>query len=310
MHIGSAAIPARVRRLGRDTVRLTLDTDVPLRVGDIALLRDPGRHQIIGGATVLDPQPPAFHRRGDARRRTDLLATMTGIPHAADELRRRHLIRTRELRALGVSGPVTEVTGGWVADPEHWEQLKAGLVDAVTQHANDFPLEAGLSADVARQRLDLPDTQIVKALVEAPLEIRNGRLAFLGSAGHLPAYVQRAIDALHADLMPNPWAAPRADRLTELGLGPHELEAAVRAGALERIGTEIYLLPGSIDAAATTLRALCQPFTVSQARSTLRTSRRVAVPLLELLDSGGITCRVSESGRRFMETEGLSPGPR
>jgi selenocysteine-specific elongation factor len=310
MHIGSAAIPARVRRLGRDTVRLTLDTDVPLRVGDIALLRDPGRHQIIGGAIVLDPQPPAFHRRGDARRRTDLLATMTGIPHAADELRRRRLIRTHELRTLGVNGPVTEVTGGWVADPEHWEQLKAGLVDAVTQHATDFPLEAGLSADVARQRLDLPDTQIVKALVGDPLEIRNGRVSLVGFAVSLPPHLQFAVNAIRADLKTNLWAAPTAQRLEELGLGPRELDAAVRAGALERIGTEIYLLPGSIDAAATTLRALRQPFTVSQARSTLRTTRRVAVPLLELLDSDGITCRVSESGRRFMETEGLSPGPR
>jgi selenocysteine-specific elongation factor len=307
MHIGSAAVPARVRRLGSDNARLTLDTDVPLRVGDIALLRDPGRHQIIGGATVLDPQPPPLHRRGDARRRTDLLATMTGIPNVADELRRRHLIRTHELRTLGVNGPVKEVALGWVADPQHWEQLKAGLVAAVTEHSTNFPLDAGLSADMGRRLLDLPDIELVNALAVAPLEIRDGRLALVGSTRDLPPYVQRAIEALQAELTANPWAAPASHRLAELGLGQRELVATVRAGALERIGTGIYLLPGSIDAAAATLRALCQPFTVSQARIALGTTRRVAVPILEHLDTSGLTRRVDGGGRIFTEEAPAHP---
>ena len=45
------------------------------------------------------------------------------------------------------------------------------------------------------------------------------------------------------------------------------------------------------------LAALSQPFTVSQARQALGTSRRVAVPLLEHLDSRGWTRRVDGSLR-------------
>ncbi len=300
-HIGSAAVPTRVRPLGHNTARLTLDIELPLHVGDIALLRDPGRHQILGGAAVLDPQPPPLHRRGDARHRADRLARMTGTPDAGDELRRRFLIRTRDLRALGITDHVTEVAPGWAAEPQHWQSLQTSLVAAVNQHANRFPLEAGLPLDLARRQLDLQDVRLVSALVEAPLEIRNGRLTLVGSAGNLPPNVRRAVDAIHADLTANPWAAPTNHRLTELGLGPRELDAAARTGTLEKIGTGIYLLPGAVEIAASRLRALPQPFTVSQSRNTLRTTRRVAVPLLELLDARRLTRQVGDSGQRVME---------
>src|SRR4051812_17571784 len=43
LHIGAAAVPVHVRPLGDDTARLRLDRPLPLRIGDRALLRDPGR---------------------------------------------------------------------------------------------------------------------------------------------------------------------------------------------------------------------------------------------------------------------------
>ena len=58
LHIGSAAVTAQVRPLGTETARLRLDRPLPLRVGDRALLRDPGRHHVAGGVTVLDVVPP------------------------------------------------------------------------------------------------------------------------------------------------------------------------------------------------------------------------------------------------------------
>ncbi|MDP9240626.1 MAG: selenocysteine-specific translation elongation factor, partial [Actinomycetota bacterium] len=54
LHIGSAQVAVRVRPIGEDTARMTLITALPLRIGDRALLRDPGRHRIAAGLTVLD----------------------------------------------------------------------------------------------------------------------------------------------------------------------------------------------------------------------------------------------------------------
>ena len=45
------------------------------------------------------------------------------------------------------------------------------------------------------------------------------------------------------------------------------------------------------------LAGLPQPFTVSEARQALDTSRRVAVPLLEALDRRGVTRRLPDDSR-------------
>ncbi|MEV7968729.1 SelB C-terminal domain-containing protein [Sphaerisporangium sp. NPDC088356] len=65
-----------------------------------------------------------------------------------------------------------------------------------------------------------------------------------------------------------------------------------------RVADGIVLLPGADRRAAGLLTGLPQPFTVSQARQALGTSRRVAVPLLEHLDRLGLTVRSEDGGRR------------
>ncbi|WEL94265.1 SelB C-terminal domain-containing protein, partial [Tsukamurella tyrosinosolvens] len=94
-----------------------------------------------------------------------------------------------------------------------------------------------------------------------------------------------------------PFAAPEADDLAALRLGARELAAAERAGRLLRLADGIVLAPRAPALAMRDLARLPQPFTVSQARQALGTSRRVAVPLLELLDGRGWTRRL-DAGRR------------
>jgi selenocysteine-specific elongation factor len=113
----------------------------------------------------------------------------------------------------------------------------------------------------------------------------------------LPPDVAKAIETLVAELRSTPFRAPEADRLRELRLGTRELAAAVRTGALIRITDGIVLLPGSLEQAATLLGRLTRPFTLSEARQTLNTTRRVAVPLMERLDTLGITRRAPDGTR-------------
>jgi acetyl esterase/lipase len=68
---------------------------------------------------------------------------------------------------------------------------------------------------------------------------------------------------------------PDAGRLTELGLGVKQL-AAARAGQLLKVSEGKYLLPGADVAAAELLAELPTPFTLSEARQALDTTRRVA----------------------------------
>jgi selenocysteine-specific elongation factor len=109
--------------------------------------------------------------------------------------------------------------------------------------------------------------------------------------------VARAVERVRLDLAGQPFHAPEAARLAELGLGPRELAAAVRAGALLRVADGVVLLPGALEEAVAVLARIPQPFTLSDARQALGTTRRVAVPLLELLDRKGATRRLPDDRR-------------
>ncbi|MFF5208372.1 SelB C-terminal domain-containing protein [Streptosporangium sp. NPDC000396] len=297
-HIGSAAVACAVRPLGDRIVRLRLARPLPLHVGDVLLLRDPGRGRgevrVLAAASVLDVRPPALRRRGAARDRAAELAA--AVPDAASLLGTHRLLRTGDLLAMGCAPGSGPVCGDWHADPAYWSRMGERLADAVLRHRAEHPLEPGMPVEAARHELGLPDRRLVTALVRPPFTVADGRITE-GPRG-LPAPVARAVDRLGAELSARPFLAPEAWRLAELGLGHRELAAAVSAGALLRVTDGIVLLPGADTRAAELLARLPQPFTVSQARQALNTSRRVAVPLLEHLDRRGLTERVDEVHRR------------
>ncbi|WP_030440382.1 selenocysteine-specific translation elongation factor [Actinoplanes subtropicus] len=291
LHLGSAAVPVRVRPLGADTARLRLSRPLPLRIGDRALLRDPGRRHIAGGVTLLDVAPPGLTRRGAAAARAAVLDRVDGVPDLAAELRRRLIARRADLIAMGV--PV-EDEREWLVDPAHWATLKQKLAEEVARHAQENPLEPGAPLEALRHRLGLPDRALVEALVEAPLVTRGGRVSADGPPG-IPAELTAAVDKAFAGL--GPFAAPEAYDLVGLGLGPRQQAAAVRAGLLIQLAPNVLLRAGAAERAARELARIEQPFTLSEARRALDTTRRVAVPLLELLDRRGLARRLGDNRR-------------
>ncbi|MDT5027088.1 MAG: selenocysteine-specific elongation factor [Micromonosporaceae bacterium] len=302
LHIGSAAVTARVRPLGSDVARLRLSRPLPLRLGDKALVRDPGRDspRVAGAVTVLDVAPPALRRRGAATARAAVLASMDGRPNERVEMLRRRLILRGDLERMGVAVTAAPVAGEWLADPDHWARLRGRLVEEVARHAQRHPLDPGAPIQWLRQALDLPDRALVEALVAPPLVARAGRVGLAGRPDALPAGLARAVEGVRAHLAADPFQAPDADRLAALGLGPREFGAAVRAGALFRLADGIVLLPGAVEDAVRRLGTLPQPFTLSQARRALGTTRRVALPLLELLDRRGDTQRLPDDRRELV----------
>jgi len=308
LHLGSAGVSVHVRPLGGDLVRLRLASALPLRTGDVGLLRDPGRHLVLGGLTVLDVDPPPLRRRGAARQRADVLAGVSGEPDAAGELDRRGVVRRESLLALGmppaqVEALAARVVGDreWLVSPARAEAARRALPGEVERWARENPLEEGLPVEAARQRLRLPSARLVAALVQPPLAVRDGRVVPARPADDLPRAVRVGVDAVLADLAAAPYAAPEAHRLRDLGLGPRELAAAVRTGALARVGEAVYLAPAAVASAAEPLRALPQPFTLAQARQAWGTSRRVAIPLLQHLDAQGLTRRLPDDSRHLLQ---------
>jgi selenocysteine-specific elongation factor len=250
---------------------------------------------------VLDPAPPALDRRGDARRRAAALADDDGCPSATRELARRGVVEADLLARIGV--PVTPDmlrAGRHLLDPGWADRRAADLTAAVAESAAATPLDRGSTLVALADRLGLPSPEVAAALVRPPLRVVDGRVVPEEAPG-LPAPLEDALAALATDLDAQPFAAPTAGRLAELGLGPRELAAAARAGRLLVLDGPVALLAGADAQAVEALRALPQPFTVSEARVALRSSRRVVLPLLDHLDRAGLTRREPDDRRRVRD---------
>ncbi|BBY18771.1 selenocysteine-specific translation elongation factor [Mycolicibacterium litorale] len=286
LHIGSAAVPVQVRRMGV-AARLRLARPLPLRVGDVGLLRDPGQHRIAAGVEVLDVRPPPLRRRGAARERAEELATGATRPPVC--------ARAADLRAMGLPARGQRV-GDWVVDPTWWAERRAQAVAAARRWATDHDVAAGMPLEALRREIGLPTAELVAPLLAGtPLEVADGRVRPPGLT--LPPRVDEAVRTVERSLAAEPFHAPDAEMLAELKLGPPELAAAVRAGRLIRIADGVVLGPDALQRAAETLRVLPQPFTVAEAKRALATTRRVAVPLLEQLDARRITRRGGDGTR-------------
>jgi selenocysteine-specific elongation factor len=296
LHIGSARVRARVRALGADTARLTLAWPLPLHAGDRGLLRDSAREVV--GLAVLDVLPPPLRRRGGAADRGRQLTEAGAAPDAGFFLRQHGVLERSRLLAAGCATTQDPVAGDWLADPVFWDALSDRLRQLVADHAARHPLEPGLPTGVACQALGLPDRRLVEALVRPPLVTANGRISEGPVRPGLPRDVAVAVDRIRADLSGRPFCAPEAARLTEVGLHRQAVGAAIRAGALLKIAEGLVLLPGADTEAAAVLAALPQPFTASEARQALGTTRRTLIPLLEHLDRRGYTERVDDIRRR------------
>ncbi|OBG28995.1 selenocysteine-specific translation elongation factor [Mycobacterium sp. E3198] len=287
LHIGSAAVPVHVRGLGAGAARLRLARPLPLRVGDVGLLRDPGEHRIAAGIEVLDVRPPPLRRRGAASARAAELATGRARPPDC--------ARADELRAMGLP-PTGRRVGEWVVDARWWDARRDCADAAVRRWAAEHDVAAGMPLETLRQRVGLPAAELLPELLAGTgLEVVDGLVRPPGAG--LPARVDKAVRTVEEWLAAEPFRAPEADELAGLKLGTRELAAAVRAGRLTRIADGVVLGPDALDRAAEILAALPQPFTVSEARRALGTTRRVAVPLLEQLDGRRRTRRSGDGTR-------------
>lgn len=282
-----------------DAVRLRLERPLPLRVGDRALLRDPGSRRV-WGVRVLDPLPPALARRGAASERAEVLSGVTGEPDLVSEVVRRGVVDRATLRRIGVPAdavpPHVVQAGRWLMSASRAEEAAHHVVELVGEHNRSDPLAEGLPLTVLAERLGMPTPDLAASAVRAPLRVAGGRVQD-ATADVLAPEVVRAVEALRQDLADAPFAAPPADRLRELGLDPKRVAVAAKAGRLLRVGPGIVLLSGADRLAVEWLSELPQPFTASQARSRLATSRRVVLPLLEHLDRAGLTRRLPDDRR-------------
>lgn len=299
VHVGTGAVPARLRLLDADHARLTLEYPLPLMFSDRLLLRDPGSRRVLGGVVVLDADPPALQRRGAATRRADELSGADLADQAQRilaEVARRGAVSRHRLQLLGYERPPVplevSVIGDWWVHAAALQAWRDRLRCAVRELRERDPLSAGLSRGAAADLLSLPDPALLDALVGAARLEQHDGLIRLPDSHHDLGPAEDAIAELETRLVASPFHAPEAEDLAALHLGIRELAAAERVGRLLRLTENLVLLPTAPALAMRELASLTQPFTATQAKQALGTTRRVAIPLLEYLDSRGWTRRI------------------
>jgi selenocysteine-specific elongation factor len=200
--------------------------------------------------------------------------------------------------------------------PGAWEAAAAAVLEAVDgQHRAD-PSAPGLPAQAARAAARGPaggdgaarprwpepaGAEVVEALVAA------GRLVAAGPTvrrpGHGPRLdpAQRAVRDRVEQAVAEAGVSLLGDAaLAELGADRRATAMLVRLGVLVAVVPGGYLGRATLEEAVATLRRAFpegRPFTVSEAREALGTTRRTAIPLLEHLDHTGVTNRLGDLRR-------------
>jgi selenocysteine-specific elongation factor len=280
VHHGTGHAAARVVRVGERFAQLRLGAPVVAARGDRLVLR---RQTTVGGAVVLDPDPP---RTTDAARlelleRGDPASIVRAIVHApvtGPELQVQGLLAPSEL-AQGLA--TVRSAGDWYFAPDWLDELRGRVRARLQEHAAGDALDPGLP--IAQLLRNSPWANAVAPLLE--LERRGGKLYLPGTA---PSLGDREDDATRLV------AQVAAAGASAVKVDDKQLAAFLeQAGRLVRVGDGFAVSRELYDRGVETLPTLA-PITLAAFRDALGASRKTAQLLLERFDADGLTRRVGD----------------
>jgi len=323
LYAGAAETAVRLQPLdvrevapgGEALVRLHLERPLVLDFLEAVVLRDSGRDETVGGGRILDPYPQgSVHGTAMRVRRVEELearerAGRAGLPGCV--LAERGAVALSDLSRLAGSGELGKLmrsrTLAWSAAA--WEAAQAAVLAEVGRFHQDQPLVAGLPAPAARRAAleagagwpQAAGAEVVEALVEA------GRLLVDRAELRLPGHgvrldpVQEAVRAkVEAAVSDAGVGMLNEAELAALGADRRLLAVLVRLGVLVSLAPGRYLGSAALDQAVHRLRRAFpeeRPFSASEAKEALGTTRKTAIPLLEYLDQHGVTLRAGDRRR-------------
>ncbi len=339
VHALAARVPARVDRLGRRplapgtaaTAQLSLRAPMLLFPGDRLILRRPAPVNTFAGGVVLDAHLPRVRRR-DAAALEELPAVQRGAWPAllAAWIRRAGLAGATAAELAGRLGVLTEaveaplgrvLAGGSVralpTQPPRlvWEEHLAALTKAAAEELGrrlaGEEVSAGIPArDFGASLLPRAALALVQVYLEelrrrGVLELAEGRVVPVGRSEHMTELgeeLTRRIEALYreAGLAP-PSPGEAAERLQAR---PATVEGIcrylVQRGRLVRLEGKFLIHHAALEAVARGIRDWgVAEFGVGEFKERFSLTRKLAIPVLEWLDSERVTLRLG-SRRKVM----------
>ena len=285
IHVGTATVAATLRKMGADHVLVQLASPLWLEAGDRYLLRDAGRHLVVGGGLVLDPAPQGRGSEISGRSQALSDAWAGGRDRLATVLlETRGMANRADLTAWSGGGLPSGVGDGDVVSDERAAQLVEAAQDVVESYHREHPLEAGMTVGGLAKAMGLDEglTRLI-AGKSSELVLDGATVARVGAGA---ASVDPAWELVAAHLRT---AAPPT--LDELAVPLEVLRRLIRDGRVVRVADNLVYLPEVLQEVVARARSLGKPFTVSEFRQLIGVSRKHAVPLLEHFDREGTTIR-------------------
>jgi len=327
VHYGTSEVLGRVASAGK-FARIRLESPAVVTRGDRLILRAYSPLATIGGAIVLDPQPPRGGMRSDAgRRRLELLDIdanapdvtlgwlveergVSGLP-TSDLTRRAGLSPAAAAEAVDrlVNARAAVLVGDVLVKPNVLADLGERLIRELQAHHAANPLSEGMPREQARERIFGRTSQqvfehLLETLVAERKLVARDRLALQSHQVSLTgdeARVQSALEGIYrrAGLTPPDLAAAVTEAKASRVVADRMLALLLRNRVLVKVDN-ILFHSAALDSLKAEVRALKQTdpavrVDVASFKTRYGITRKYAIPLLEYLDRERVTRRVGES---------------
>jgi len=268
VYIGAGEFSAKIRLIGarelnadeQGCVRIAIDSSLALMPGDRYILRESGRQETIGGGEVLDIHPILRVSRAKPDRSVDRLIAEHGW------------ITVNEFELL-TAQRLPAVVGEWLTTPALYDALRKDLAMQLAKNSDGI--------EVAR--LKSHEQAVVATLPEVVIEMGRARIKGANSISDHP----------YAGLFAHAGVTPPDTKTLDRNI----VRQLVQRGLLVDVDGTVFHITAIETARHFVIEILNQNpngFTVSQFREHLGITRKHAVPLLEALDSRGITKRLDD----------------
>lgn len=331
LHVGTAEVTAKIYLMEKDTAEPGEECLVQFRTAaavvagpsDRFIVRSLSPVRTIGGGMIVEAIPGKLKRSttgliDDLRQRCEAVPdtthfleyavrqARTGIANEA-ELATRTKTRREQTRTLLADllrrERLINLPGGQYLHRDTAEHWKQRVLDSITTFHQNTPESLGLTFDSLRQQLraerPLLEHVLAQLQADALLTERNGHWA---SPHHSATF--QGEDAEHVETIDHlfrttPFRPPSMDDVrAQTGLGRAKVETLIKTlrqhGRLVRVEAGLYFHREAVDAA----RDIMMEFLQREGRLEsvkfkylLDTSRKFAIPLLDYLDTLGLTRR-------------------
>ncbi|MEM9079740.1 MAG: selenocysteine-specific translation elongation factor [Verrucomicrobiota bacterium] len=323
LHYGSGRSNARLRLLhgelepGQSTIaQLRLESPLLTFAQDRIVIRNCSGEATLAGAVVLDPlasrrllgkahHQAALKSLAENPSPETLFAHHLGIHHFVTAIPSpQHFpFSNRQWKAVlknfTASKRITKITAGHV-ETTWWNEILQLARKLVTNFHQTNPDLAGLPLQDLRSALghSFPQHELFPSLIDSlatlGIEQAGEHLRLLSHRTDIPPELAADAESILATLAREALNPPNRKDLAPTPDSQRALAFLIRVGKVLHLDEKTVLHPDALAAAESQIRSLLTQngrATASEIRQHLNTSRRIAMPLLEYLDSQGVTRR-------------------